>query len=585
MKKRVISLSLICALAITLFMPFSRVKADDIDLISLQSVISDVDLLVDSDKKIFYDSLGTAAGLSMRSVGYAPIQSSAIQEIGSWVWSKIHEIGEGTRAVSQWVVDTLTDRVQRLKPDTSPTSGGGGHRFYYKPEDTPLYNALYTDDEWQSLATQWAAATSHDDNFISFSDITDDVEGWADKYYDAQYPDGMGGSPAALVEGMTVQQRSSVISSKPGSVGFFTGVYGDTTRSFINRCLSVPLSCYKVVYEYQSQSGRWYPHFYTENGTELSSLYAGLTSTSFSRYWNSSVAADGTTPAHTLWHWVDGYSSTSVQWPGSNPSYITGTWNESTATNVIYSWYHQAINGTQTWRPFNIYFFYKVDGVEYPFSVHPGAHPDWEAPTQTPITYNDQRAYKYILSTINDYTLVNQEIVNTTNLDVIYNTISPQTTIYITYLDNPDYIEGPEPTPLPTTTPAPTGTAAPTSAPIEIPDQPWDVTVVNPSGSPIPVYIVEPSPTDDPDWGFDIEIPTDYPSIDIELPTFSKLTSDSQIQGTTLTKTLEQDIYGDSAITYSTVTAGLMEALPGNTMTILWIIFFIGLVVCFMMRR
>ena len=218
--KRALAILIISILVSAQIMPYIDIKADMVDLSGLQERIQYVNTLVDADKTLFLESLGAGAGLSMRATGYTYIPASAIEDIGSWVWDRIYDIGDGTREVAQWCVNKLNGIIDAFIPDHDHSSGG--HRFSYSPSDTPVYNALYTDDEWNSLVSQWAQAGSHGDNFISFADVTDDVEGYMDRYWDSVYPYGMNppeGVTPADIQGMTVQLRGQWLASKPTLVG------------------------------------------------------------------------------------------------------------------------------------------------------------------------------------------------------------------------------------------------------------------------------------------------------------------------------------------------------------------------------
>lgn len=569
------------------FMPYINIKADTVDLSTLQDKIADVDTMVSSEQKLFKQSLGLATALSMRQTGYSAPETNAIEELGDWVWSKIHDIGDGTRDVAQWVVNSLSNIIDGMKPDHS----SGSHRFAYNPTDAPLYNALYTDDEWNSLVSSWASANSHDDNFISFADITDDVEGWADKYYDALYPLGMNGNPAYDVNAMSVQLRNSIISTTPTVIGFMGGAIDGVTRYYIDRAFyKHNATLDKLVYEYSN--GYWNSYFYWSDGTKTVYYTDKYASSPVTLYTVQSIAASGTVPAHYKAFWQEnlnnsGGASMSLN---ASPGYISGAWNETTATSKVYEWYHRNLSGSQKQymvRACNIYCYWKNPdtGELNPFSVHPGTHTEWDAPTQTPIIINNTRSYISVSNntTITDYTNVYNYVTNNniTNDNVVNNVFNQTVINYI--LPNPTYIEGPEPTPEPnepTPTDEPTPTGEPidpslTPTPINVqPIIPWPtgLPITPPPESAVPVPGSEVNPT-----------PSDIPSINIDIPSLASLTTDGQIQNSVLVNDEGNDVDNDDIV------QDLFNVIPGendpiNLQLIIFGLLFVGIVVTYLTK-
>ena len=570
--KKALAILIITLMVSAQIIPYFRVKADTIDLSTLQNKIQEIDTLVATDQQLFKQSLGLATALSMRQTGYEAPETSAIEDIGDWVWDRIHDIGDGTRDVAQWVVDRISDIVDGMHPHSS-----GGHRFTYNPSDAPLYNSLYTDDDWNQLVSEWAQIQTHDDNYISFDDVTDDIEGYSNEIY--SYLDGTTVSNRLVdVQAMTPAQRSDWLDAP--------SMFSITTNNSLKYIYMVSHINQPIGYLVYKKIGTYYYcYLHWTNGSDTQSLntaYNGL-GASDQKSWlydSRDIVEDGTDKRVYAWYSSNvAVSLTNPQIPAQ--MLVSTGFNEATASTNVYNWYHQS-----QYRVFNIYCYYTDDGTTLiPFSVHPGTHTEWDAPTQTPIIINNTRSYISVTNntTITDYTTVYNNVTNNNidNSTVVQNIFNQNTIYYV--LPAPIYIESPQPTPEPIT-PIPTASPTPTDGPVDPSLTPTPINVQPIIPWPTGLPVTPPPESDIPVPGSEVNpIPSDIPTMNIDIPSLASLTSDGQIQNTVLVNDEGNDVDNDDIV------QDLFDVIPGeddriNLQLILFGLLFVGIVVTYLTK-
>lgn len=566
MKKRVLIFAIILVNVITLFMPLTQAKADTLDETEFWEVYDYIVSETANARAEIDEKMGILSAIAMAGVGYVDFTEDFLRHAGNWAIDKMAKSVEYAKLTGQWALDKYCDILNYVV--------GWDGELDANKLDWRVINSLYTDEEWNSLLDSWTTATSHADNFISFDDVTDDIEGWADKYYYAYYADKnmMEGSYQVVVKGMSASLRASILNMKPILFSYMTGTYPNdsTVRKFINKAVTAQSKYItKVVYE-RSQSGYWYAYFYWNDGTKTQSVSSYITSGTGTLYTYTRGTVDGV--ATQLYDW----STPNLSNPGAanTPNSWSGNWNEETARTYVYNWYHTNTAGNA--RICNISFYYldPTTGIENPFSVHPGTPLSWVDPVQDePVMVGNDRAMYMNSNITGNWADLKNAVLNNSN--IIQNIGDGD--IYLIILPNPDFIEDPTEPEENEVTPTPTPD-------INIPYPPYDVNIISPL--PLPVIIQEPSvtPTPDPGWGLDLP-DVDFELPDITIPDIDDLTTSANIEGTVLYRTLEAENENDEDITYANVTGWLFAGIPNNQMIWLWIFAFVCLVVTLLFRR
>ena len=557
MKKRVMIFTIILVNIFTLFAPLNQAKADTLDESEFWALYDYIATTTAEEYDLIMEKLGIIGGIAMSGSGYVDFTEDALRHIGNWCIDKMVKSVEYARLTGQWALDKYCDILDCIV--------GWDGNLTINDIDWRVVNSLYTDDDWSSLVSSWAQVTTPGDNFISFQDVTDDIEGYANEIY--QSLDGTYQSNRLVdVQAMTVEQRTSWISKKPSTFNITT----NNNLKYVYHISCLPTSK-EIDYFYYKKYGAYYqPYFHYNDGTEtqnINSVFGSNVQNSW-LYSNNDVIIDGV--AMRIYQWNRNNSPIYPYNPQSPAQFSASNgFVELTASTNLYQWYHQA-----SIRVFNIPCYYSDDGgtTLIPFTVHPENAEPWTAPTQTPII-EDNNHLMYMNSNINsNWADLKDAILN--NVNIIQNIGDGNT--YIIVLPSPDFIEDPtEPEPVIIT---PTPTPTPTPEPII-----YDVNIVSPL--PLPVIIQEPSVTPpDPGWGLDL------PNVDFELPEITipdigDLTTSANIEGTVLFKTLEAENENDEDITYANVTGWLFAGLPNNQMIWIWIFAFVCLVVTLLFRR